>query len=321
MDIDPELLRRYWLDDCTDAERRRVAAWLEAGEPQREYPIGDELDAGTLEQELWASVAPTSLASPAKAPLSRRRSWVISGIAASLVLVTLVGYLLFWRMNSYRETPLVEYRTSTAPFGRQLTVTLSDSTVVHLNAGSSLRYPERFDGPVRGVVLEGEGFFQVAKNPDRPFIVETPHSITEVLGTRFNLRDFAGETQQSIVVEEGTVRYTGRGGVDTVILQAQERAVYTDNRLEKTHVSSANYTDWKEGVLRFADIPLAEAIPLLERWYGTAVRLDDPSLGSLHIKGSFRDAALTAVMDDLAYLLNLRYRIENNQFILYRPSK
>ncbi len=321
MDIDPELLRRYWLDDCTDAEKRRVAAWLEAGEPKREYPIGEDLDAGELERALWASVAPAAPASQRKPSLFGRRGLVLSGIAASLAVVALVGDLLRWKPDGGLETPLSAYRTAIAPFGQQLTVTLSDSTVVYLNAGSSLRYPERFDGRTRHVVLEGEGFFQVAKNPDRPFIVETPHSITEVLGTRFNLRDFASEAQQSIVVEAGTVRYAGKGGADTVILHAQERAVYTQYRLKKSRVDPTVYTDWKDRVLRFPDIPLAEAILLLERWYGIAVHLDDPSLGALHIKGSFREAALTTVLADLAYLLNLRYRIENNQVSLYKSSK
>ena len=314
MDIDPELLRRYWTNGCSEQERRQVEQWLQAGEPDRDHGIGDDLDEAALRQELWSSLAPGAQPggllerSVYQKPVRFRKTLLFGGIAASLTLVLVFGFL-FRGDPLQEEAGLPEYAELSVPHGRKMKVVLPDSTVVYLNSGSTFRYPSHF-GSTRHVLLEGEAFFQVAKDPARPFVVETAHTSTRVLGTRFNLREYGGEGCGRIVVEEGRVAFSGKGSADTVFLLARDQAVSGRNRLEKSEVNPADFTDWRENVLRFADIPLSEAVPMIERWYGVRITLADPALGRLRIKGSFRNVPIRKLMDDLSYLMNLNCTID-----------
>ncbi len=317
MDIDQGVLQRYWLGQCTDAERKQVEDWLEAGEPPLEYAIHGSVDADRVGLDLWNALERSIGAAPSQPRRVGRPRWLWVGIAASLLAAILIGYRWQSKPGPEKEVALSDYRVASAPLGRKLTVTLSDGTVVHLNAGSNIRYPERFKGPNRRILLEGEGFFSVTADPLRPFVVETPHTVTEVLGTQFNLRDFAGDTQRSIVVQTGSVRYAAKGGEGGIVLHAQDRAVCDSAGMAKDRVNSADYTDWKDEVLRFGDIPLGEAIPLLERWYAVRIRLSDPALAALRVKASFRNAPLNRVLDDLGYLLNLHYRLKDQDVFIF----
>jgi ferric-dicitrate binding protein FerR (iron transport regulator) len=328
MEIDPEILRRYWKKECSEEEKRQVERWLEAGEPEGDYGIGDDLDEGKLQQELWALLVPKSPSLPVQqdgkglsdssSPKRRRTLFWVSGVAASIVLVGLWMFVFSRLQDRESELQVAKYEEITAPYGRRMTVTLIDGTRIELNSGSTLRYPEMFNGKTRHVVLEGEAFFQVAKDSARPFIAETARTTTQVLGTRFNLRDFAEESTSSLVVEEGKVQFTGNGCTATLLLVANERAVFSENSMHKSYVHSTAYTDWRENILRFNDITLEEAIPMVERWYDINITLKDPKLAQLKIKGGFKQMSLEKLMDEFTYLMNLRYSIDKKNVLLYK---
>lgn len=327
MEIDPELLRRYWKNECSEAEKQQVERWLEAGEPDEDYGIGDDLDEDMLQRELWASVAPEVPPTPIQVqridlperniPARRRNFIFASGIAASIAFIGV--FMFLGRLpDKGMELPIAQYEEIVAPYGKKVTVTLPDGTMIQLNSGSALRYPKEFSAKRRHVMLDGEAFFHVAKDPTRPFLAETARSNTHVLGTRFNLRDFNSEPNSSIVVEEGRVQFTGNGSADSLVLLAGDRAVFTGNAIQKSEVQASAYTDWKENILRFNDITLEEAIPMIERWYNVHITLRDPALGTLKIKGSFRQKPFRKLMDDFSYLMNLRYSIDKQQVLLYK---
>ncbi|RZF57476.1 FecR family protein [Sphingobacterium corticibacterium] len=328
MEIDPELLHRYWKKECTPSEIQQVERWLEAGEPNVEYGVGDDLDEDELQQELWSLLKSKKNISSAKSDVKktqrknisirRPNPFLTSGIAAALVLLGLLLFIFQNRSNQNPELTIAQYKEITVPQGKKMTITLNDGTKVSLNSGSTLRYPESFSVNRRHVVLDGEAFFNVAHDLTRPFIAETARSNTRVLGTQFNLRDFVNETNSSIVVKEGKVLFSGTGCADTLILQADERAVFSENGIHKTKGQISGYIDWLENTLYFNDITLDEAALMIERWYDINIELDDPMLARLKIKGSFKQKSLQELMNDLAFLLNLHYRIDKKDVLLYK---
>lgn len=311
MKITKELILRYHEGTCTEAERKAVEEWLQQTTADLSFP--EELDMDLLQEEAWQTLQKKYDIPLITAKKKVSSLWIYSGVAASICLLLGITYFL-------RPSPSSQmvYKTIVVPNGKRVSVTLADGSIIYVNAGSTLQYPERFENDRRLVRLVGEAFFAIAKDPVKPFLVETPRSFTKVLGTHFNLRDFPNEHSSSIVVEEGKVRYNGKDGADTLILLAGNRGIWSQQSLQKERVDVPSYIDWKDHVLRFNDIPLAEAVPMIERWYGVQVELHDPRLAALHIKVSFRNAPLKAVLDDLAYLMNLKYKIHKNQVTLYR---
>lgn len=150
-------------------------------------------------------------------------------------------------------------------------LTLTDGSKVWLNAGSSLRYPMAFVNGERKVELQGEGYFEVASNPNKKFIVLSKKSVTEVLGTHFNINAYPQSEKELITLFEGSVltRETGTGWQH--ILKPGEQAVYAlnGNKVQKPDLESV--LAWKNEVFNFEGVSFTEAMHQLENWYNIDV--------------------------------------------------
>lgn len=141
----------------------------------------------------------------------------------------------------------IDFHTIRVPLGGEFNLQLSDNTRVHLNSGSSLRYPVRFAGDIREVFLTGEGFFEVTKDEERPFVVKTEEVDVRVLGTSFNVNAYPDEKVVATTLVEGKVR-VGYGSKN-FDLDPGMQFVY--DREDKTAnvrtVDMELYTSWKDG--------------------------------------------------------------------------
>ncbi|WP_090631422.1 FecR family protein [Parapedobacter indicus] len=318
MDIDPELVRRYWENTCSPQERKQVEQWLSAGEPDEVYPIGDDMDETQLRQTLWPQAIPQG--QPSKRSDRRRRLNLLGYAAAALVLCTSCWAIWFSGIlqPDQREISPSSYQSVTAHPGKKLQITLSDGTVVHLNSGSTLRYPLGFGQRRRHVLLEGEAYFEVAKESRRTFVAETPHIKAYVLGTSFNVSDYPDAPACGLVLESGKVAVVGGGHADTLVLHPNDRVEFSAGQVSMAQVDAADYIGWHHNILRLPDITLRQAIPLIERWYGVKITVSPASLADLRIKASFENATLQKFAADLSYLMNFHYRIANDALHLYR---
>ena len=159
--------------------------------------------------------------------------------------------------------------------GMEYTVTLSDGTRVSLNAESRLRFPVAFKGGERRVELEGEGYFEVARDTARPFVVVTGEVVTRVLGTEFNARAYAGEGETRVVLARGRVRvFDGRTFAE---LEPGEMARWerASRRLEVEEVDVERATAWRRGRFVFRDERLEDVMATLARWYGVRYEFTD----------------------------------------------
>ncbi len=187
-------------------------------------------------------------------------------------------------LNTLVVPPRMDYR-----------LILSDGTEVWLNATSTLRFPFSFTENQREVYLEGEGYFKVAKNADKPFLVHTPQTVVQVLGTEFNINTYkAGITSTSLV--SGSV--STRSGQSTIVLKPGQEAVYTDRLGFTVQQFDHDLTlAWMNGVFQFDNTPLRDLAPVIKRWFGVNVIFDDPALAN---------SPFTGVLDkhhDLAFFL------------------
>ena len=190
-------------------------------------------------------------------------------VACAIVLLVIgVGYNFY---QSHSEANLV-YREVCAVRGEKLLVLLPDGSRVWLNADSKLTYPEQFAKYNRNVTLEGEAYFEVAKDAARPFIVKTFHYNIEVLGTRFNVADYDNDMSVHTTLVEGKVAVSGPG-VRQRILQPNEQFVLDKNtgKQEIKTVDVSYIVAWKDAGFRFRDVRLEDIMHAIERWYDVTV--------------------------------------------------
>lgn len=325
MEIDHHMLEKYWSGRCTPEERTAVEAWMAGDVPDRAYELHAPEGKDTLKAQLWqhiqynrSSQPDQSESKPTKTQRGRLRRWLVPvGIAASLFIVAFFHLVERTVNDGSDRLSTAEYREVQVPYGRKMQVILPDSSTVHLNAGTTFKYPTRFNGKQRHVLLEGEGFFEVTQNPNQPFIVETPYTIARVLGTRFNIRS-RDTDHSSLTVAEGKVQFTAPGCADTLILTPNRQGIFNGKAMNQSEVNSRNYTAWTSGEIIFNGILLAEALPELERWYDVRITLENPELADYRVKASFVQASLSSVLHDLGFSMNINYRIKDKEVVLYR---
>ena len=163
-------------------------------------------------------------------------------------------------------------------------VLLPDSTVVHLNSESSLRYPTFFAGDVRQVELNGEAYFDVTQHPRKRFIVSTPHhSQVEVYGTSFNVEAYGNETPISTTLIEGSVGFiykNSKGKFQKSMLSPRQKLVYSPQTgdIKCYATSGESEISWKDGKLIFNDTPLDEVLHMLGKRFNVEFVLSNKGL-------------------------------------------
>lgn len=210
------------------------------------------------------------------------------------------------------------------PRGKNSTIKFSDGTIVHLNSGSHLVYPAVFNENKRQAYLRGEGFFEVAHNPNMPFVVSTRNIEVEDLGTKFNLSAYPFDAVVETFLLEGKVKVTETGrklGKTEQVLNPLQKAVF-DKKREDIKVSSVDdmdYVSWYKGYLNFKSRNLLTIIRKLERHFNIEIKLSDPSLGTKIISGKLKldDEEMDTVVQVLANTASLNVeKLDPSTFIL-----
>ena len=175
---------------------------------------------------------------------------------------------LTYRSARNEERGEVRWNKVVVPRKGEYRVVLADGSVVYLNSDSELRFPTSFEGKERRVWLRGEGYFEVERDEERPFVVATGEVAVRVLGTRFNVNAYEGEAAVRTTLVEGRVRVDGRRGGDGMVLVPGEQATWKGGQLEKRRVNVEAVVAWMEGRFYFEEgATLEEIAAQLERWY------------------------------------------------------
>ena len=173
---------------------------------------------------------------------------------------------------------------------KEFWLTLDDGTRVHLNYNTSFTYPVHFNGKTREVELSGEAFFFVAKDQKRPFIVHTPQGDVRVYGTEFHVKTSSADREQgAVVLVKGSVGFTLKDGMETVIKPGQEISYSGEHPTSVTlrNVDVTPFIAWNTGVFVFENSTLEQLMNVLAQWYSVEqVVYEDDNLRTIHFTGS-----------------------------------
>jgi len=192
-------------------------------------------------------------------------------------------------------------------------VELADGSIVYLNANSKLYYPETFEGATRTIEFEGDGFFDITKNPAKPFIIKAKKAEIKVLGTSFNINTKKGEDKVEVLVETGKVQLTNLKDKDYEILEPGYLGRLTKDDVTKEKNSDKNYLSWKTRVLNFDNVPFNEIIEVLNRVYNINIQYDELIINNSEIYTPFINKPLDTVLQIICVTKNLKYeKVGNN---------
>ncbi|WP_057938545.1 FecR family protein [Algoriphagus resistens] len=206
-----------------------------------------------------------------------RLTWLKVAVVFLVLGLTSVFFLQSRQEKEQNDTLGVQdvFVTNTNPKGQKTKVLLEDGSVVYLNSQSSITYPENFKSD-RTIKLDGEAYFEVAKDPGHPFEVEANGIITTALGTSFNISTFNEDQQVAVTLLTGKVKLNQHGKDAYLELNPGEESLLSPDspQMEKYQVSAAERILWIEGILKFDEASLDEMVEILERWYGVAITVN-----------------------------------------------
>jgi transmembrane sensor len=191
----------------------------------------------------------------------------------------------------------------------QKKITLTDGSQITLNTNTTFEYPEKFEGDAREVRLkDGEAFFEVVKDPERPFIVLTQDTKTEVVGTSFNIRTTDSmDTEITVITGAVSFKASTPDNKGKVMLAAGTRGTFhkDEKRMERFDTINPNSIAWMTHHLEFKDAPVKEVFKTLENYFKVTILTSDSSILSCRFRGSFKDANLAEIFEVMSFSLDL----------------
>lgn len=307
-----ELVQGYLNKSLSNQQRTKLFQWLDEdparrlqlAELEKLWERSENYQTPAFDtQAAWEKLQP-QLEKQSK-PVLRTLVWQRPfHYAASVALLLLAGTLLYLFLQPRYTQVLVH----TLP-GETKQLVLPDSSRVFLNERSSLSYDARLgqDGQ-RRVILKGEAFFEVSRDPEKKFIVQAGNTETTVLGTSFNIVSRDTTQQVRVSLFSGKVRFdAGEKERPQLLTPGEELIYYTrDKSLTKRKIENGNFLFWKNKKLEFTDQQLEDVLALIGKYYGASFEIQDQQLRGQRITSSFDHNSLDEVLQVLETLLDIR---------------
>jgi transmembrane sensor len=317
--IDPFLLKRYLEGNCTAQEKGVVEQLLQTAEGRAQlqslmqdrweesgrYELPRE-DIDKWKQEFWNKVADMERKEKRGRLIGMKKRELLryAAVLVPLIVMTWIGAAVYRNAHQHTKTASLNTITKENSKANRSTFILSDGTTVHLGRGSKLKFPEIF-ADTREVELEGEAYFDVAKNAAKPFIIHAGQIDTKVLGTSFRIRSF-DSSDIEVGVATGKVEVSknmpGSGSSVLAVLTKGMKMNYSSNKAVVAAVNPTELEEWKTGILSFEATTTADVVKVLQRSYDIDFEFKDPALRSIPLTLSVRD---TMPADKVAKILSL----------------
>ncbi|MFK8006810.1 MAG: FecR family protein [Saprospiraceae bacterium] len=245
------------------------AAWEKSLNYQKDFTPNIELGLSKLKTRIKEE----KTTSPKVVSLQNRRSWLRIAAAAAVLIVG--GLFTFNQLNSGQDWQKVAVTDITK------NLTLTDGSMITINSTSELEYPVEFSLKERRVKLKGEAFFDIAKNPNKPFIIESGDLRIRVLGTSFNIRNYGDESLAEITVRSGRVEVSHKNGGFTKILEANDQLTFDKKRKKVRAISKDNNLNalgWWSGKLVFNSEKMSRVKQAIERTYNVKLEFTNAEM-------------------------------------------
>lgn len=250
--------------------------------------------------------------------------WVYRVAALFLVssLTALFAYVSFSNQSSIDSEPAV-FREVVLEKGQRANIVLSDGTKVNLNADTRVRLPEFFSADTREIYLEdGEAFFEVTRDEERPFIIHSKGAVIRVLGTSFTIKSYPEDESLRVVVRDGSVSLSADDGFSSQILLQKEQVGYyffEERSLKAQHVEDMDlYLSWVDGYLKFTNTPMDEVARQLERRYDIDIQFEASELKDLRLTAELKSRSLDNVLRVITASLGISYSETDWKDVLFK---
>ena len=255
-----------------------------------------------------------SLKSTSKAITFQKFYHLFSKVAVVLLIPALITIAVLSYLSTNTPDNADSWAEIHSPVGSRTQFQLPDGTQGWLNSGSSIKYPVNFMQN-RNVEISGEAWFDVVHLKSDEFRVVTPYFDVKVLGTRFNVIAYDNETTAEVILEKGCILVLGKDKEVKSELKPDQHLVFDKltNKLIKSSIDSKDYTSWKDGLLIFKNVPMAEIARRLERRYNAEIILHGDSLKSSIFRATFQDENLEEICKMLATVAPIKYKIHKRE--------
>lgn len=305
------LIKKYQNGRCSPDELKLIENYLNSfQDSQNEW---DETTFGKknfVEEKLFAKIQ-NQIAVEQKQKSSRYvKPNFILRVAASLAFIFVLGFTAYYFFFTENQKSIVEvkWNEKKTKIGEKSIITFLDGTKITLNADSKLKYSLNSESNLREVYLEGEAYFEVAPNKEKPFVVHSSDLSTIALGTKFNVKAFAKEKEIVVSLVEGRIKVTSNDTTEQILNHNQQ---FTYNvKTGKHKVKSFDVMQvigWRDNILIFDNAVLEDALVIIERAYGVKFELTDESIKNLKIKANFENESIWTIVKVLKKAFGLDY--------------
>jgi len=311
--MDYSIINKYLAGEASEAEVQEVFRWIDAAPENRQEFI--------QYKKIWALTS-RSEGNQYEAwnnnliakPNNIRNLTTYSKYAAAVLVIFSLGMMLQYMVGqkiSETQTYLADTQIE-VPAGQMSSVLLPDGTKVQLNSGSKLVYSAGFNSGERTVNLEGEAFFDVAKDKDHLFLIKTKSLDFKVYGTSFNVQAYPEDREVNTTLVEGSLGIIGKTGNELVRLVPGENANFKEEN-EKLVVSNVDldlYTSWKDGLVTFRNEKLNDIARKIERWYNVEIVINNPKLADeLYMGTIMKNKPIDQLLEVFRLTSSLNYKI------------
>lgn len=248
-------------------------------------------------------------------PLKRTFWYYWQKVAAVIILPLAFGTLLWLYLNSQKIASLNEptYNEVYAAFGTRSALKLADSTLVWLNSGSSLRYPDKFNKKNREVYLKGEAYFEVKSNVSSPFIVRTKTLQVKATGTKFNVLDYDLNPVTEVTLVSGKVFVNGIDNINPELVSELNPNQHLDYDRQTgiksiTDQDAYKYYAWKDGKLIFRNEPFSEVLKKIGQAFNVEIELQGKEMKDFRYRATFEDESFDEILKLLKLSSPINYR-------------
>ena len=311
--MEKETLYKFFDGKASREEKEAVRIWLESS-PENEQELFRErefFDAMILSGS-------TKSAGEEKKSHPFFRTVLFEAIKIAAVFVITVACGTYFYKSEIRKIGEA-MNTIKVPAGQRANLTLPDGTNVWLNARSEMRYPAVFTGNKREITLDGEAYFEVTHNEDKPFVVQTNKCNVEVLGTKFNVEAYSDSEDFCTSLMEGSVRVSDKGNPSETVLLSPNHMVSLENgQLSTSPILDFDVFRWKEGLICFRNMNFEQLMLRFEKCYGVRIVVENKHLVNYICSGKFRisdgiDNALPILQKDEKY----SFERNNDESVIY----
>ncbi|WFE86422.1 FecR family protein [Parabacteroides chongii] len=223
----------------------------------------------------------------------------IAKYAAVIAILIMCSIQVYQIATSDRKIE-PEMNLISVPTGQRVNLLLSDGTNVWLNSGSKMKYPAFFSKGKREITLDGEGYFEVAKDTERPFVVQTGKYDIEVLGTKFNVDAYNDIASFSAALMEGSIQISDKAAPSCkILLRPQQKADYIDGKLVVKEIDNYDVYRWRDGLLCFEHIAFNDLMKEFEKTYDIQIINKNKHLENYICSGKFR------ITDGIDFILHV----------------